>query len=407
MIPEGASFITPCQSKIVTKPIATFHNLPIVWSDIANFFLWSTLILYGIASLWWIIQVFVLSYGWQAQDTTEIGLENIQVRILTVDAEGIVQTTADAVPDAIAGTHIIAEREFDVADAAVHVVPDEFDSAAQRKGRAMEWARREIPCSVEYVLYLDEDSLISGLSGLPAADVVQLSEHPMKTGSRLSYICEIFRIGFQFEQRAFHRLDYPAYAWGGAIAVRHELEDQVTWNIPSITEDTIFLWRAARYKDLDYRLVTARIRNQAPATILSMIRQRRRWISGTIQGLHLLPHRYQPVMLTRILTWALSPIIPLLGIIAYVFSEGIIWYQIYITLSVVLYAMVFLYMIFGLVEYRKYPEIWWAYIFATPLAVLLHSLGALWGIVQPVIDFKITEKTTAVEAQDVEGSQEQ
>jgi hypothetical protein len=34
-------------------------------------------------------------------------------------------------------------------------------------------------------------------------------------------------------------------------------------------------------------------------------------------------------------------------------------------------------MIFELVEYRKYPEVWWAYIVVTPLAVLVHSLGAL------------------------------
>jgi hypothetical protein len=54
-------------------------------------------------------------------------------------------------------------------------------------------------------------------------------------------------------------------------------------------------------------------------------------------------------------------------------------------------------MIFGLVEYRKYPEAWWAYLVVTPLAVLLHSLGALWGVVQPVNDFAVTEKTTTAD----------
>ena len=56
-------------------------------------------------------------------------------------------------------------------------------------------------------------------------------------------------------------------------------------------------------------------------------------------------------------------------------------------------------MILGLIEYRKYPEAWWAYLVVTPLAVLIHSLGALWGIIQPVDDFEVTQKTTAVDTE--------
>ncbi len=371
------------------------------WSQLISAGLWGTLSLYGAASLWWLVQVFVLSYGWRGTGQAEINLDAVQVRVLTVDAERTVQATVNAVPDAMAAVHVIAEEAIDVTGADVHTVPDGFECAAQRKGRALEWGRREIPCDEEYVLYLDEDSLISGLSGLPAADVIQLSEHPLRTGSRLSYLCEIFRIGFQFEQRAFHRVAYPAYAWGGAIAVRRELEDQVTWNVPSITEDTTFIWRAAGATDIDYRLVNAKIRNQAPPTVQSMIRQRRRWISGTLQDVGILPRRYYPVIFTRIITWALSPIIPLLGAVAYFSPEAVPSSRAYVFLSVALFAVIFLYMIFGLVEYRKYPEVWWAYILGTPLAVLLHSLGALWGIFQPVDDFEVTQKTATVDVETV------
>jgi hypothetical protein len=41
--------------------------------------------------------------------------------------------------------------------------------------------------------------------------------------------------------------------------------------------------------------------------------------------------------------------------------------------------------------------VWWAYIVVTPLAVLVHSLGALWGMVQPVDDFEVTQKTAAID----------
>ncbi len=369
-----------------------------VWAQLLSVSLWAILVLYGVASLWWLIQVFILSYGWQDADQTEIGLDNIQVRVLTIAAEETVQLTVNSIPAEITDPLVIAEEDIDITGADVHVVPDAFDCAAQRKGRAIEWARQRIPCEKEYVLYLDEDTLLSGFSGLPAADIIQLSEHPLRTRSRLTYVCEIFRIGFQFEQRAFHRVAYPAYAWGGAVAVRHELEQQVTWNVPSITEDTTFIWRAAAYTNIDYRLTTVKAQNQEPPTITSLIKQRRRWVSGTIQDRDLLPRRYQPIIFSRIVIWALSPVIPLFGVTIFVFPEAIPSSSTYLLLSVLLFGIVFLYMIFGLIEYRKYPEEWWAYLIATPLAVLVHSLGALWGIIRPVDDFEVTQKTTAVDS---------
>ena len=373
-----------------------------VLAQLLSVFLWATLVLYGGASLWWLIRVFILSYGWQDTNQTEVGFDNIQVRVLTIAAEETVQRTVSSIPDEIAESLVIAEEAIDIAGADVHVVPDDFECAAQRKGRAIEWARQQIPCEKEYVLYLDEDTLLSGFSGLPAADIIQLSEHPLRTHSRLTYVCEIFRIGFQFEQRAFHRVAYPAYAWGGAVAVRHELEEQITWNVPSITEDTTFIWRAAARTNIDYRLATVKARNQAPPTLKSLIKQRRRWVSGTIKDRDLLPRRYQPFVFSRIVIWALSPIIPLFGVIIFVFPEATPSSSAYLLLSALLFGIVFLYMTFGLVEYRKYPEVWWAYIVVTPLAVLVHSLGALWGIIQPIDDFEVTRKTAAIDTGSLE-----
>lgn len=373
--------------------------ISVAWAQLLSVFFWGTLALYAVGSLWWLIQVFILSYGWQDTNQNAVGLDDIQVRILTVDSEETVQLTVSTVPDAITDVLVIGEEEIDIPGTDVHVVPDDFDCAAQRKGRAIEWARQHVPCEKEYVLYLDEDTLLSSFSGLPAADVIQFTEHPLRTHSRLSYVCEIFRIGFQLEQRAFHQIAYPAYAWGGAVAVRHELEDQITWNAPSITEDTTFIWRAAAHTDLKYRLMKVTARNQAPPTLKSLINQRRRWVSGTIQDRDLLPRRYHPIIFSRIVTWALSPVIPLLGAVVFVFPGAIPSSDTYLVLSALLFGIVFLYMIFGLIEYRKYPEVWWAYLAVTPLAVLVHSLGALWGIVQPVDDFEVTQKTTAIDAE--------
>lgn len=370
---------------------------PLVGTAIALVF-WVTLLLYGFSSLWWLLEVTVLAYGWQADNETEIGLENIQVRILTYNSPSTVQVTVNSVPEGIAETKVIAEAEMDIDGADVHVVPDDFESEAQKKGRAIEWARQHVACEQDYILYLDEDSIVVNFEGLPAADLIQITEHPLRTGSWLVYLCEVFRVGYQREQRAFHRMAYPLYAWGGAVAVRHELENQVSWDVPTITEDTTYIWRAARHVDLEggrfeYRLLNGRFRNQAPPSIREMFNQRRRWMSGTLRDMYRLPRRYLPLQLTRITTWTLSPVIPLLSVLAFLFPERVPQHGLYQVASIALFSMLFVFMIAGLIEYRKYPEQWPVYLVLTPVAVTLHAVGALWGLLRPTRDFKITEKT--------------
>jgi hypothetical protein len=51
-------------------------------------------------------------------------------------------------------------------------------------------------------------------------------------------------------------------------------------------------------------------------------------------------------------------------------------------------------MLFGVVAYRKHPILWPVFLILTPLAVVLHSVGALWGVVSPVENFEVTEKVT-------------
>ena len=358
-------------------------------------FLWAALLVYGLSSLWWVVEVTVLSRGW-GQNSEEVwGLDDIQVRVLTIDAEPVVQQTVNALPDDIADVRVIAEADIDIDGAQVHVVPDEFDCNATNKGRAVEWARRNVDADKEYLLYLDEDTLVTGLTGLPDADFIQFTEKPIYTGSRLTYLCEVFRTGYQFEQLGFHRLSYPLYAWGGGFAIRREIEQEVGWDVATITEDTNLIWRAAKNRDLTYQLVDARFRNQAPPSIKSMIKQRRRWMSGTVGDDYLLPPLYRPLYFTRVIAWAFSPFVPLLAIASYLLPGTAPGIGLYSLLSTALLGILFVYMLFGVVAYRKHPILWPVFLTLTPLAVVLHSIGALWGVVSPVENFEVTEKVTA------------
>ncbi len=362
---------------------------------------WVPLLLYGFSSFWWLLEVTVLASNWRADDETEIGLDNIQVRILTYNSPSTVQVTVNSVPDGIAETKVIAEADMNIDGADVHVVPEAFESEAQKKGRAIEWARQYLECDQEYILYLDEDSILVDFEGLPAADLIQISEHPLRTGSWWVYLCEVFRVGYQREQRAFHRMAYPLYAWGGAVAVRHDLENEVTWDVPTITEDTTYIWRAANHVDqqggrFEYRLLNKRFRNQAPPTIREMFNQRRRWMSGTLRDMYRLPRRYLPLQFARISTWTLSPVIPLLSVLAFLYPSLVPQHDLYQIASLALVSMLFVYTIAGLVEYRKYPEVWPVYLLLTPLTVTLHAVGAFWGLLRPATDFKITQKTPGI-----------
>jgi len=357
--------------------------------------LWAALAVYGFSAVWWLVEVAVLSFRWDRNAEEVWGLDDIQVRVLTIDAEPVVQQTVNALPTDLADVRVIAEADIDIEGATVHVVPEEFDCVATNKGRAVEWARRNVDADEEYLLYLDEDTIVTELTGLPDADFIQFTEKPIYTGSRLTYLCEVFRTGYQFEQLGFHRLAYPLYAWGGGFAIRREIEAEIGWDVATITEDTNLIWRAAKEYDLSYQLVDARFRNQAPPSLKAMLKQRRRWMSGTVGDDHLLPPLYRPLYFTRVIAWAFSPFVPFLALASYLLPGTAPGMELYGLISTALLGILFVYMLFGLVAYRKHPFLWPIFLLLTPVAVVLHSIGALWGVVSPVTNFEVTEKVTA------------
>lgn len=226
-------------------------------------------------------------------------------------------------------------------------MPEEFDYKATNKGRAVEWARRNIDSNEGFLLYLDEDTIVTELTGLPDADFIQFTEKPIYTSSRLAYLCEVFRTGYQFEQLGFHRLSYPLYAWGGGFAIRRTIEAEIGWNVATITEDTNLIWRAAKEYDLTYQLVNSRFRNQAPPSVKAMLRQRRRWMSGTVGDDHLLPPLYRPLYFTRVVAWAFSPFVPFLAVASYLLPGTAPGMELYSFLSTGLLGILFVYMLFG------------------------------------------------------------
>lgn len=359
---------------------------------------WTILLIFFISTVYWLFEVLVV--GRESSGPIEYGPEDVEVRILTVDAETVVQATVDVLPDNVSAVRVIAEREIGVQGATAHTVPKDFVCEATRKGRAIEWARREVPCEAEYVLYLDEDTLLKEFEGLPDADLVQLSEHPVRSDSWLAYLGEIFRMGFQYEQATFPKFRYPMYAWGGGFAIRKSVEDQVTWNVNSVTEDTNFIWRAFEDPSRDLAFLRVRAMNQAPPSVREMIHQRRRWISGAANDSHLLPYRYRVLSLLRNAAWGLvflSPLllVPLVTPFSVVFSPA-------------LYLLLFQFQLIGLFGWAILGY-WYSgerlrvlalLLVTIPLVAILHAAGAFWAIISPTTNFRVTRKVTPTKIKD-------
>ncbi|MFC5365563.1 glycosyltransferase [Salinirubrum litoreum] len=353
--------------------------------------LWATTILFAAATVVWLVLTYVVGRGYDIPEAVHGG-ETVQVRILTVDAASVVQQTVDSLPEELADVHVIAEAAIDVDGATVHVVPEEFECSAVRKGRALEWGRRHIPCDREYVLYLDEDSIVERFAGLPDAGVVQLREKPRRTGSVLSYLADVFRMGVQLEQRAFARLSIPLFAWGGGIAVRKELEDEVTWDRETLVEDTAFVWAAAQQRELDFELADVICRNEAPPSLGEILQQRRRWAAGNLRAATMLPLHYRALTRFRNSAWALSPIVTLVVVPLSVLGITVVSGGLFALASLGLAVATLFWYLRGVAYYGGSKLAWALAVPLTPVVTLVHSMGTVLGVVDPPEDFRVTEK---------------
>ena len=365
----------------------------LVWLPdlLATTLLWSVMSLYVAGGLYWLFEMGV--YGWRYEEPSrEYGPEDVQVRLLTIDAESVVQQSVDRLPAELRYRYVIAETPMEVSGAEVRVVPDSFECTATNKGRALEWARRTIDCDAEFVLYLDEDSHVLEFDGLPDADIVKLTEHPRRTSSLLTYLAEVNRIGFQIEQRAFPSISVPLYAWGGGLAVRKSLEDEVTWDYPTVIEDTVFLWRAYVEAGASFSYIPDRVSNQAPPSLWAMFRQRRRWIAGAREDNDILSLDRVLMYGIRDLSWSVTGLIPVLVIVSYVPVVELMFFEAYGTISVVLLGMLVVWVLLGIALRRPSRKVAVLCLFLAPITTVLHSVGALWGVLSPPTTFEVTEK---------------
>ena len=320
------------------------------------------------------------------------GPADVQARVLTVgDAPEVLQQTVDSLPEDLGSVYVVSEQPVSVDGAEVRVVDSDFSCNAVSKGRALEWARRTLPTEEEFVLFLDEDTLVEEFEGLPDADIVQFAEKPRSDGSLGAWLTEVFRVGNGIERAGFGthvpllgRLP-PIYAWGGGLAVRKSTEDAVGWERETIVEDSAFM-RDALAAGHSYAVRMTRFRNRAPPNLRKMVSQRRRWGSGRLRDAELRPPGY------RLLLYFHTLGRPLLSFSLLLAAGGLLVTPTGFVGALALAVLGFL-LLWTLIGWRVYGHRWWllpALLAALPLTTAANGAGDLYALLSPVSEFQTT-----------------
>lgn len=169
-----------------------------------------------------------------------------------------------------------------------------------------------------------------------------------------------------------------------------------------MVEDSVFTWRAILEEGASFAVVDTFFQNQSPPSIWSMVKQRRRWLTGTRQQTELLPLDYRILYNIRDVGWALSTFSPLVWIISILLYIGILpptlevvfFPRVFTVLSFTLLGFVYSWTLLGIYIYQVSLGLSLLLLVLTPFVVMVHSLGALYGLFLPAGRFEVTEKTT-------------
>ena len=317
----------------------------------------------------------------------------VQARVLTVgDAPRVVQRTVDSLPETLGSVYVVSEQPLEIDGAEVRVVDEEFTCEAIDKGRALEWARRTLPTEEEYVLFLDEDTVVEEFAGLPDADIVQFAEKPQPDGSLAAWLTEVFRVGNGVERAGFGKRVpllgrlVPIYCWGGGGAVRKSTEDAVTWERETIVEDSAFM-RDAIAAGHSYAVRMTRFENRAPPNLQKMVSQRRRWGSGRLRDARQRPLGY------RLLLYFHTLGRPLLSFSLLLVVAGLLVSPTGLTvLALLVLGFLLLWTLLGWRVYADTGRPWLlpALLLALPLTTAANGAGDLYALLSPVSEFETT-----------------
>ncbi|KAJ3248649.1 hypothetical protein HDU78_010880 [Chytriomyces hyalinus] len=211
--------------------------------------------------------------------------------------------------------HVLTDEPYFFDGINCYTCPKSFSTAHSKyKARALEWYRQTMRFTeFDWVLHLDEESVIDDESVKRIIDFIHYEKefhfgqgiilyNQYKYWSNWFFtVADALRVGddisrFALQYTYFHR---PIFGAHGSFLLNNGLvENAVTWDLGSLTEDYQFAMKAW---DFGFRCgkICGIIREQSPLDLVGFMKQRRRWYVGV---------RRLPMLLPKIWTffWSLG-----------------------------------------------------------------------------------------------------
>ncbi|KAJ3211004.1 hypothetical protein HDU83_005379 [Entophlyctis luteolus] len=192
--------------------------------------------------------------------------------------------------------HVLTDEPYFFEGINCYTCPKSFSTTSSKyKARALEWYRQTMRFSEhDWVLHLDEESVIDDESVRRILDFIHYEkEYHFGQGiilyNQYKYwsnwiftVADALRVGddvsrFQLQYTYFHRPVFGAH--GSFLLTNGLVENAVTWDLGSLTEDYQFAMKAW---DRGFRCgkISGIVREQSPLDLVGFMKQRRRWYVG-------------------------------------------------------------------------------------------------------------------------------
>ncbi|MDE2106346.1 MAG: glycosyltransferase family 2 protein [Patescibacteria group bacterium] len=316
----------------------------------------------------------------------------------------------------------VTDKPVEVGADTHYVVPEDYQTpnGAKYKARALHYASQLRKADRNsFVLHMDEESIITEqvIHGIhkfihSSPSLLRIGQGEIKYNAHnygkniLITAIDAIRTGddlgrFRTQYKVFKK---PLFGMHGSFfVVPSLLERKVGFDLGgkgSITEDAYFALICAD-RGVRFEWVEGFIREQSPFTLLELLKQRRRWITGLrlLMWDKTISLRQRLILGVNMTLWRaawIGPVVTLWNVISGGSSIPI-WAQV---LSAFLSAMVVVVYMIG--AYRNVTDIdlptwkqitiWLASGILVPIACAVEGIAVLYSIVQPVKVFEVVEK---------------
>ncbi|KAJ3102542.1 hypothetical protein HK100_004345, partial [Physocladia obscura] len=192
--------------------------------------------------------------------------------------------------------HVLTDEPYFFEGINCYTCPKTFSTSCSKyKARALEWYRQTMRFTEhDWILHLDEESVIDDESVKRLLDFI-FYEKDYHFGQGVIFynqykywsnwiftVADALRVGddvsrFQLQYTYFHRPVFGAH--GSFLLTNGLVENAVTWDLGSLTEDYQF---AVKAWDRGFRCgkIAGIVREQSPLDLVGFMKQRRRWYVG-------------------------------------------------------------------------------------------------------------------------------